>query len=125
VVENWPTRILFSGFEIGEKVITGKRLAATPAPNPVKRAYQLFHDSVASGRPSWDLITVLAAVRGGGTFWKASCDGYCKVSPTGTNEWASSPNRGHAYLRQEALSEEIANELDDFLAMPPGMNSAV
>src|ERR1700689_1923939 len=40
-IENWPTPILFSGFSIGQGISTGKALEATPAANPVRRAYQL------------------------------------------------------------------------------------
>ena len=116
VIETWPTPILFSGWEIGDVVITGKRLASAPSANPIRRAYELYH-TLDTGRFSWDLITVVAAVRGIGTLWAVSCDGYCKVSPIGTNEWFSSPNRGHAYMLSKAHPEEVADQLDSLLGM--------
>jgi len=118
VIEAWPTSILFSGFEIGEPVITGKGLVATPSTNPVRRAYELFDNSLRSGRPSWDLITVLAAVRGPEPLWEVSGEGYCKVAPNGSNEWFASPDRGHAYLIEKAPPEKVAEGLEGLLTTP-------
>ena len=42
-INDWPTPIIFSGYEIGVKVNTGRRLAETPKTNPVRRAYELYN----------------------------------------------------------------------------------
>ena len=119
VMENWPTRILFSGFEIGERVMTGRALISTPAANPVRRAYELFQNSLANNRQSWDLTTVLAAVEGAEPFWKESAEGYCEVAADGSNTWTSGPGRGHVYLMEQASIETVACCLEGLLAMPP------
>jgi hypothetical protein len=118
VAEHWPTPILFTGFEIGQGIITGKGLATAPATNPVRRAYELF--TSFHGRESWDLTAALAAVEDPTLYWKVSDDGYCEVFPDGKNQWHSTPHRGHAYLIENVSPVEIAQVLDDLLALPPG-----
>ena len=38
-VRDWPTLAVFSGFEIGNEIMTGKRLRDLPKTSPVRRAY--------------------------------------------------------------------------------------
>jgi hypothetical protein len=116
-VEHWPTPILFSGFEIGLEIVTGKQLLAAPPSNPVRRAYELF--TSFNGRPSWDLTAVLAAVEDPALYWDVSPEGYCQVTPIGTNRWHSTPNRAHSYLIAKVPPAEIAKALDHLLAQPP------
>jgi hypothetical protein len=118
VAEHWPTPILFTGFEIGQGIITGKGLVTAPATNPVRRAYELY--TSFHGRESWDLTAVLAAVEDPALYWKVSDDGYCEVFPDGKNQWHSTPHRGHAYLIENVSPVEIAQVLDDLLELPPG-----
>ncbi|MDD5350492.1 MAG: nucleoside hydrolase [Chthoniobacteraceae bacterium] len=120
VIENWPTRILFLGWEIGNRVKTGNGLAATPVSNPVRRAYELYHNVLVAKRPSWDLMTVLAAVRGAEPLWTVSSPGYCEMAANGANGWVGSRDRGHAYLIEKETPEAVARALEEFLAMPPG-----
>ena len=116
VIENWPTRILFTGFELGGEIITGKGLISTPATNPVREAYRL-HGST-QGRSSWDLTAVLAAVRGPHPLWDVSPEGYCKVAANGSNQWSATPNRGHSYLINKVSADKVANQLDALLDLP-------
>ena len=41
VAAEWPTEIVWQGFEVGHPVITGEALKRTPASNPVRRAFEL------------------------------------------------------------------------------------
>ena len=57
VFMNWPTPVLYSGFEIGEKVITGKQLTTDESitNSPVKDAFtkaMAHHESDHNGRMS-------------------------------------------------------------------------
>ena len=65
VFENWPTPIVLSGFDIGEKIITGKQTAAMPVEgSPVREAYKMcLEQDNPEGRNSWDQSAVLVAVR--------------------------------------------------------------
>ena len=65
VFENWPTPIVLSGFDIGEKIITGKQTAAMPVEgSPVREAYKMcLEQDNPEGRNSWDQSAVLVAMR--------------------------------------------------------------
>ncbi|WP_432329674.1 nucleoside hydrolase [Mucilaginibacter sp. P25] len=58
VFKDWPTPITLSGFEIGEKILTGIRLINNISikNSPVKDAFQiaLTKDNNTTGRNSWD-----------------------------------------------------------------------
>ena len=67
--DNWPTPIIFSGFEIGVKILTGLPIVndSTVSHSPVKDVFArcMFLDpNDAEGRMSWDQTAVLVAVRG-------------------------------------------------------------
>ena len=68
VFADWPTPVIISGFEIGEKILTGIRLINNDSIqySPVKEAFQiaLTKDNNKLGRNSWDETAVLVAVRG-------------------------------------------------------------
>jgi hypothetical protein len=115
-VENWPTPILFSGFEIGGAITTGKVLKDAP-PSPVRRAYELY--TKFDGRASWDLTAALAAVRDPDLYWTIQSNGYCHVNPDGTSEWTPTPNRGHSYLAAKAPPADVGKVLDDLMLLPP------
>ena len=63
VADEWPTEIVFSGFEIGNVILTGKKLVQMNVENsPVKDAYALcFTEGDPEGRMSWDHTAVLVA----------------------------------------------------------------
>jgi inosine-uridine nucleoside N-ribohydrolase len=68
VFADWPTPITLSGFEIGEKILTGVQLIHndTIKNSPVKEAFEiaLAKDGNTVGRNSWDQTAVLVAVLG-------------------------------------------------------------
>ena len=66
VADEWPTEIVFSGFEIGNVILTGKKLVQMNVENsPVKDAYALcFTEGDPEGRMSWDHTAVLVAIKG-------------------------------------------------------------
>ena len=116
-VEHWPTPILFSGNEIGIKIVTGKGLVSAPRTNPVRRAYELY--TSFKGRPSWDLTAALAAAGDLSLYWDVSRSGYCQVAPNGADQWHPAPDRGHSYLITKMPPAEVGKALDALLALPP------
>lgn len=125
VVENWPGKILFSGFEIGKVVMTGSRLAAkTPAGNPVRRAYALYTGKAGRNRQSWDQTAMLAAVRGPKEYWAVVTRGHCHVKADGSNEWRQSPDKPNqsylAWSDRLAKPARIAKIIEDLMLRPPG-----
>jgi hypothetical protein len=116
VIDNWPTPILFSGFEIGGAIVTSKKLSIDPASDPVRRAYELFNG--LQGRQSWDLTAALAAVRPTYLYWNVSPEGTCVVTPDGKNTWSTTPH-GHTYLIARTPPSDVGVILDDLITIPP------
>lgn len=121
VIGNWPGRMVFSGFEIGDSIFTGSRLfTETPATNPVRRAYELYVGA-GNSRESWDLTAVYYAVRGGDRlFRRAGNTGSNTFDPvTGVNAWVSKPNKPQNYLVTVAPDAKIATALENLMVAPP------
>ncbi len=116
-IDNWPRPILFSGFEIGNKIETGKKLALLPKSNPIRRAYE-----ISGGlNTSFDQTAIVAAVKDPELYWEVVGNGYCSMSTdwkTG-NKWHSSPDKGHAYLKEKVPPEDLEVLIDSLMmAMP-------
>ncbi|MFP4057403.1 MAG: nucleoside hydrolase [Candidatus Brocadiia bacterium] len=120
-IEHWPGRIIFSGWEIGNKIGTGARCAELPETSPVRRAYQLYNG--LKDRQSWDQTAVLYAVRGldGGLedYWDLHTDGHMHLFPDARNEWRASPDRPHAYLVEKMAPRQIAREIEHLMLHQP------
>ena len=120
-VANWPTPIVFTGYEIGRPILTGGRLKDLPASSPVRRAYDLYKQL----RPhhSWDQTAVLYGVRGldGGLndLWDLKSDGHCHVFPDGANEWRPAPDRNHACLVEKAPPKQVAEAIEALMLHQP------
>jgi len=119
VVDGWPKQSVFTGGEIGEGIITGKRLAQTPEGNPVRKAYQLFLGNLNNGRPSWDLTAVLCAVRGLGDYWVSQNVGSIRVDDQGRNKWEPDPDKAQEYLLPKASVQRMQNVLDSLMTSSP------
>src|SRR5262249_35352886 len=94
VLNDWPTPVVFSGFEIGARILTGRRLRDQPEPNPVRTAYLRFNG--LENRESWDQTAVLYAVRGARDYWTESEPGLSlmHVGPRFSyDEWIPTPRR--------------------------------
>ncbi len=116
-IENWPTPIVFSGWELGNRVMTGARLRETLEENPVRRAYQLYNN--LTHRQSWDQTAVLYAARGTGDYWDYSPRGRIVLAADGANEWVDEADGPHAYLVEKMPPEEVAAEIEALMIAPP------
>jgi hypothetical protein len=112
VVANWPTPVLFSGFEIGAAISTGKCLKNAPDTDPAKRACD------NNGHPSWDPTAAYCAVEDPARFWAVSPEGSVEVKGNG-DEWHPTPNRHQSYLIKKAPPADVGQALDDLLAKLP------
>ena len=120
VIARWPTEIIFSGFEVGDVIITGKPLVFTPPSNPVRRAYELFRGNrLVLGRASYDLTAVLAAVRDPDLYWALSEPGICILSDKGESSWRKDPEGKHRYLIEKVPAEVMADAINFLLILPP------
>ncbi|MBX3257438.1 MAG: nucleoside hydrolase [Chitinophagaceae bacterium] len=123
VFTNWPTPVLFSGFEIGEKVITGKELINNAAiqNSPVKDAYakaMLHYESDRNGRNSWDQTAVLVAVRGIAPYYTTQRGQI--VLKGGNNEWKNDTNGRQSYLIAILPPEKVSAEIEALMMHQPG-----
>lgn len=120
-VKNWPTPIVWSGFEIGVVIETGAGLAALPTTSPVRRGYELFNS--LKNRSSWDQTAVLYAVRGlnGGLkdFWDVGSGGYFVINADGTNKWVSDPQGTHSYLIKKMPPADVAKHIETLMMEQP------
>ncbi len=121
VMEHWPTEIVLSGFEIGDKIITGRRTAAMDVEgNPVREAYamSLAQDDPA-GRNSWDQSAVLVAVRGAEPYFDLE-RGRLSVDPSdSTDRWRVDPDGPHARLVFREAPERIADRIESLMMHLP------
>jgi len=133
VVEKWPTPIMFSGYEIGEDLLTGHSLdEKTPSDNPVRVAYHLWDLHFARRfdkdfdpetgiwpHSSYDQTAVLYAVRGLKDYWTARSSGYNYIYEDGSNEWRQEQDRDHSYLIESMPREGLAKIIEDLMVMSP------
>ncbi|MFH1744531.1 MAG: nucleoside hydrolase [bacterium] len=120
-IGNWPTPIVFSGFEIGKRVMTGKRMSETPEDNPARTAYRYYNN--LSNRESWDHTAVLYAVRGLRDYWDIQTGGANVIHEDGSNEWVSTTDKGHAYLIEKMPPAELAAIIEELMIKAPGKQS--
>jgi hypothetical protein len=124
VMSDWPGPVLASGFEIGERVRTGRRLhVETPGDNPVRAAYALF-PGAGRDRESWDQTGVLAAVRGAGRLWGTRAGGAIFVQASdGANRWSPAARADRAYLVERSQPEEVKTTIEDLMVRQPRVRS--
>ncbi len=117
VVQNWPTPIVFCGFEIGKDVMTGAGLQKKRKTQPVRRSYELYNG--LANRPSWDQLTVLYALR-----WADSQDdaglfklqyGEIRIADDGGNSWTDGSKRARSYVKRNASAAVIAGEIEKMM----------
>jgi len=120
VTGNWPTDIIFSGFEIGNKVLTGKRLVQMDVQNnPVKEAYELcFAEGDPNGRMSWDHTTVLVASKGIEPYYSTE-RGTIHVDNKGGNTWTPDENGNHIRLIEKMPPEDVAYIIENYMMHQP------
>ena len=122
LVEQWPTPIVWSGWEVGAPIRTGQPLAALPKSSPVRRAYELHPgggmkdgrrlSSLEGGRPSWDQTAVLYAVRGRSDLWTLVPGTPVLGEQNQHTDWDSSDDSNYAYLVPAKDAAELAAIID-------------
>lgn len=111
-VEQWPVPVVFSGWEIGNEIITGGEYLkkSLPAQNPVWRAYQLYNNF--EGRQSWDQAAILYAISSSNDYWDLKKVGHCVIAEDGSNQWIQGKDNNQAYLLEKMKPEEVAKTID-------------
>jgi len=121
-LENWPGRVIFSGFEIGAKIKTGLPLIRNRNVhnNPAKDAFSIcipLSKEDLDGRMSWDETTVLVAVRGYQPYYTLH-PGKIKVAEDGSNSWDDN-GMGQYYLVEKESRKKVQNIIDYLMMQQP------
>ncbi len=122
VFSTWPTSVLFSGWEIGDRVRTGLPLVRNPARrNPVQDVFRIsipLDPNDRAGRMSWDQTAVLVAVLGPAPYYTLQA-GRITLQPDGANGWDPT-GKGHQYLVEARPITEVQTLLDRLMQHQPG-----
>ena len=123
VFENFKNPVLFSGFEIGQKIKTGLPLINNSdiVNSPVKDVFRIsipMAKEDSAGRMSWDQTAVLAGVRGTQPFWSLN-KGTIEVAHDGSNTWQKEGKR-QAHLVADQPPSEVAKLINELMMHQPG-----
>ena len=126
-IDNWPTPIVFSGFEIGSKIITGLPLVEnkTIRNSPVKDVFRIslpFYEGDKNGRMSWDETAVLIACKGISPYFN-SINGQFITFNDGHNEWKNDSSGNHKYVTFKRSVKEITETIDKLMMHQPVKNN--
>lgn len=123
LVSDWPTPIIWSGYEIGknlayphQSILNDYRYVEH---HPLSEAYTLYipppHD-----RPTWDLTSVLYAVRPDGNYFDLSPAGKVSVADDGLTTFeASEGGRDRYLIIEEADKPRVSEALVLLSSQPP------
>jgi len=122
VFNEWPGEIIFTGFEIGEKIHTGLRLINSNIKNsPVKDVFSIsipLSVEDKNGRMSWDETAVLIAIYGTEGFFETK-RGNIIVNKDGSNGWEDSSSGKQFYVIQKMAITEMSKFLEDRMMHQP------
>jgi len=110
---DWPTPIIYSGFEVGIKTRLPKMAIMHDfdyvPDHPMAAANRLYNNKYNS-QPSWDLTSVLWAVRPDRGYFGLSEKGRVFYDAQGFTTWTPDPEGTHQYLTVDALQAERVKE---------------
>jgi pyrimidine-specific ribonucleoside hydrolase len=122
VLVDWPTPILFSGFEIGQKIKTGIPLIHEDEirKSPVKDVFAICipmakEDSL--GRMSWDETAVFVGVKGWQNYYDLEI-GQCNINEDGINEWRQSGTH-EAHLVEKMPPDQMSHIINQLIMHQP------
>lgn len=123
--DNWPTPVIFSGFEIGEKIKAGLPLIHNAAiiNSPVKKVFSIaipMADEDNLGRMSWDETAVLVACGGYQPYYKLHY-GHINVAADGSNTWINTGTQ-HAYLVEDEPYTTVQVVINQLIMHQPKKN---
>jgi inosine-uridine nucleoside N-ribohydrolase len=120
--EDWPTPIVFSGFEIGQALLfpatSIEHDFAWAADHPVVDAYRNYM-KMPYDRQTWDLTSVLYAVRPDAGYFKLSAPGRVSVDDKGQTNFTEAPGGRHRYLILDPAQKPRTLEALILLATQP------
>ncbi|MDR2473007.1 MAG: nucleoside hydrolase [Tannerella sp.] len=122
VMTEWPSQIYLSGFEIGQKILTGKRLIESNiSDTPAKEAFTIcLKQDNPEGRCSWDQTAALVGVRGYANYFN-TVRGKMTVADDGSNTWQDDLNGRHEYFTWKMPIPELTQLIEDLMMHVPSI----
>jgi inosine-uridine nucleoside N-ribohydrolase len=122
VFSKWPTEVIFSGFEIGEKIKTGLPLVQNNSiqNSPVKDVFRIclpMAEEDRNGRSSWDETAVLVAVKEFEPYYSVE-SGSIIVNDDGSNSWDKDGNN-QFYLVEKLPHEQVQQLINNLIQHQP------
>ncbi|HEY0273403.1 MAG TPA: nucleoside hydrolase, partial [Chitinophaga sp.] len=119
---HWPTPVIYSGFEIGEKIKAGLPLIHNTQiqHSPVKDVFRLcipLAEEDRDGRMSWDETAVLVGCKGPAPFYSLQ-PGHIILHADGSNSWDKA-GAGQAYLVEKAPPAAVQAYINRLLLHQP------
>ncbi len=114
IVEEWPGEIVFCPWECGGDVLTGRVLRGREKEHPAACAYYHWSEG-GMERPSWDLLTVLYAVRPDNGLMQRTEWGRIRLDEEGKSAFEIDSSGKQAYIVNTAPAERIAEALENML----------
>lgn len=123
LTRDWPTPIIYSGFEIGiETALYQDSLKYDynyQTDHILEVAYRNYHNEYRD-QPSWDLTSVLYAVRSGRGYFDLSPTGQVHYDDQGYTYFREDPKVQHQYLiASEGQAERVKEILAALASQPP------
>jgi hypothetical protein len=123
LVPNWPTSIVWSGFEIGIAVpypaVSIERDFSYVPHHPAAEAYCLYNPPPHE-RPTWDLTSALYAVRPDRGYFGLSSPGQVTVEADGLTRFTATPDGRDRYLTlNEVQIARVKEALVELASQPP------
>jgi pyrimidine-specific ribonucleoside hydrolase len=127
VLADWPSPILFSGFEIGQKIKTGIPLIRNDkiSESPVKDVFAIcipFSKEDSAGRMSWDETAVFVAVKGWRNYYDLET-GKCTIQSNGVNEWKRDGTI-QAHLMEKMSPEQMTMIINQLIMHQPSKTAS-
>lgn len=122
VYDNWSTPVIFSGFEIGEKIKTGLPLIHNNAihKSPVKDVFRIsipLDPNDKEGRMSWDETAVLVAIAGHKPYYTLNL-GAIQIADDGSNTWIDKGGN-HFHLVEDRPASEARDVINSLMMHQP------
>jgi purine nucleosidase len=123
LVPDWPTPIVWSGFEIGIAVpypaVSIERDFAYVPHHPAAEAYCLYNPPPHE-RPTWDLTSVLYAVRPDRGYFGLSSPGQVTVEKDGFTRFTPAPGGRDRFLTlNDIQAARVKEALVQLASQPP------
>ncbi|MEA4917954.1 nucleoside hydrolase [Proteiniphilum sp.] len=123
VIKEWPTPIVVSPFELGEKILyPGASIENDfkwKEPNPLAEGYKAYLE-MPYDRQTWDLTSVLYVVEKDKGFFNESPSGTINIDDKGVTRFTPHEDGKHKYLTiNEQQKEDIKNYFIDLITQRP------